>query len=35
MRPLAVVANVVLFLFTALAMATDGVSAEPAYVAFP
>lgn len=34
MRHLAVVANVVLFLFTGMAMATDGVSAEPAYIAF-
>lgn len=34
MRTLAVVANVVLSLFTAMAIAGDGVSAEPAYIAF-
>jgi len=34
MRPLAVVANVVLLLFTAMAIAGDGISAQPAYIAF-
>ncbi len=34
MRRLAVVANVVLSLFTVMVMVTDGVSTEPAYIAF-